>query len=89
MTFEDKIKNGYYENKLPYRTYKQNQQMNDDYRNETRRLENEFKEDVLQACGLANHPKRDRIFLYVMEANDGESKMVIYESLIELSDLVK
>ncbi len=57
------------------------------YKEEERRLFQEFTSDVLDYVGLSNHPKKKEIFDYVYSNHKGESKEVIHSVLSELCEL--
>jgi hypothetical protein len=88
---ETKISNGDYESKLPYpeehHSKEEKQKMRLAVREDTRRLFKAFKTDALQACGLASHPKADKIFDFV-DSNADDRLINKYLMLEELADLL-
>ena len=55
---------------------------------EQNRLDLQFKDDALKDVGLANHPKRDLIYVKAWKDNHAEGYYNVYSHLVDLADFV-
>ena len=71
IDFNVKLTSGYYDSKLPYpeehHTEEEKIELRRAVRADNVRLAAEFKKDVLEYHGLADHPKVEKIWAYVYD----------------------
>jgi|WetSurMetagenome_2_1015567.scaffolds.fasta_scaffold04369_7 hypothetical protein len=82
-----KINSGEYDNKLPYRTKKENEQIWKAYHEESIVLYEMFKNDLFKYYGVENNPKKDLLFSKAWEFghSSGYNEVAIYfGDLVEL-----
>jgi hypothetical protein len=84
----DRINAGEYSHKLPYSSPRENREAFQVYRDEYRRLEEQFKADALAELGLTNHPKAELLFTMARANSSGEGYRAVYEEMEELSELM-
>lgn len=58
------------------------------WRTENVNLENEFWSDVLDDLGLSTHPKRNKLIELAKGFSRGESRNTMYQTAVELSELM-
>ncbi len=87
MDIHEKIKSGYFKNKLPYATHKADKVVNTAYNAEERRLDALFKKEALAEVGLGKHPKKDKIYAKAWEDGHSSGYYEVWACLQGLVDL--
>lgn len=59
------------------------------YRSEEQRLLAKFKEDVLEYCGISNHPKAEKLYAIAWDKGHSAGLYEVYLEVDELSELIK
>ena len=75
-----------YEHKLPYVLRSKNQDAYYAYNAEERHLVEMFKQDLFNDLGIADNPKREKLFSIAWENGHGYSE--VYNEAIDLVDLI-
>ena len=86
-----------YENKTPYPTTipksmeekKHNREMSDVHRNEGYRLRKLFKEDAFKELGIADHPKREKVYELAWEDYHSSGYSEVFYQMEQLAKLIK
>lgn len=91
-----RINAGYYENKKQYVPFdKRSQEVTtyvnavNAYANESARLNEEFKKNALEAVGLTQHPKADKIYGYAWEEGHSAGFSEVFSVLQDMAYLFK
>jgi len=88
LEIREKIAAGAYENKLPYKTRRQDEKAWTAYGEESARLHSEFKCDALEDVGLANHPKANSAFQMAWDRGRARGHFGVYNELLQLAWLL-
>lgn len=88
----EKLRDGDYETKLEYVSYKRRNEPDYLAKREARaadsaRLMDEFKRDALAEAGLTDHPKADRIYAYAWQEGHAYGCSEVLSHLMDLADL--
>lgn len=80
MSIEEALKQGTYDNKLPYLSRKANTNANDAYHTENARIRSQFARDIAFEYSLENHPKAAVLFELAWEEghSSGYSEIAYY-----------
>lgn len=84
MKYEDMDK---YENKLPYDSWKT--EVGQLYREENKRLDKLFQEDLFNDLGIENNPKRFRLFELAWDRGHSSGYYSVYNEACELVSLIE
>lgn len=77
-----------YKSTLPFATRKENAEVNEAYYTEMRRLEDQFKVDLLADLGLTGHPKADKVYALAWQRGHSSGYSEVYNEAIDLAELV-
>jgi len=77
-----------YEHKLPYILRSKNQDDYDAYRAEERYLVEMFKQDLFNDLGIADNPKRDKLFAIAWDMGHSSGYSEVYNYACELVVLI-
>jgi hypothetical protein len=87
-TIEEKLNRNAYRSRLPYFIAKDNPEGHRLYKEDSRRLNEEFKKDLFQTLDIVGHPKAEMLYDKAWDSGHSNGYSEVYYDALDLVDLI-
>jgi hypothetical protein len=87
-TIQEKLNRNAYKSTLPYFSPKENPERNRLYKEDSRRLNEEFKREVFETLDIVDNPKAEMLYSKAWDSGHSNGYSEVYYEALDLVDLI-